>query len=286
MGEKVGVGAYTPTPTFSPYNSVIGPTNTSNGCSCYNDLVKPETVQYLIDLNRQFYQTFALQFSATRQRLQPGVQQVLQEIHLESNILDLGCGNGELVYRLRQRGHSGWYLGLDFNQELLDLARRKNSHDRTLFLQRDLTQSGWEANLPHGPFDLILAFAFLHHLPSRQLHRQVLKAVRQQLDPGGKFIHSEWQFLNSERLRARIQPWAAANLTENEVETGDYLLDWRHGGHGLRYIHHFSLDELAELADEVGFQITDSFNKDGQGGQLGLYQTWRVKNAEKRNNRV
>ena len=34
----------------------------------------------LINLNRTFYQTFAQQFSATRQRLQPGVLRVLDSI--------------------------------------------------------------------------------------------------------------------------------------------------------------------------------------------------------------
>ena len=258
-------------------------TATGNVCSCYNGRVKPEVIQQLIELNRQFYQTFALQFSATRQRLQPGVQQVLQSIDPQSEVLDLGCGNGELAYWLSRQGHTGGYLGLDFSPELLALARQKNSHEHARFLQRDLTKSGWREHLPGGPFDLVLAFAALHHLPSHQLHTQVLSAVREQLTPAGKFIHSEWQFLNSERLRARIQPWEAANLHENDVEPGDYLLDWRHGGQGLRYLHHFSQEELARLAEETGFEIVDSFYKDGQGGQLGLYQTWRVKSTEKRN---
>jgi hypothetical protein len=29
-------------------------------------------------------------------------------------------------------------------------------------------------------------------------------------------------------------------LSANDVDPGDYLLDWRSGGEGLRYIHHFS----------------------------------------------
>lgn len=242
--------------------------------------MKPEVVQQLIGLNRKFYQTFALQFSATRQRLQPGVQQVLQNLPAQSDILDLGCGNGELVLWLRERGLTGWYVGLDFSQEILALARQKNDHDHTLFMQRDLTQPGWEQGLPRRQFDRILAFSVLHHLPSRQLHQQVLQIVRGQLAPQGKFIHSEWQFLNSKKLRSRIQAWQAANLEDDDVEEGDYLLDWRHGGQGLRYVHHFNLKELAELAEATGFEIEASFNKDGQGGQLGLYQIWCVKFTE------
>ncbi|MBK5109528.1 MAG: hypothetical protein JJE12_15445, partial [Anaerolineales bacterium] len=46
----------------------------------------------LIDLNRTFYQTFAQEFSATRQRLQPGVMRVIELISPQDSILDLGCG--------------------------------------------------------------------------------------------------------------------------------------------------------------------------------------------------
>ncbi len=196
--------------------------------------------------------------------------------------LDLGCGNGELADWLRRQGHSGWYIGLDFSPELLNIARQKNNHASSVFFQRDLTDPGWEAGLPDRQFDLILALAVLHHLPSRKLHHQLLLTVRNLLDPHGVFIHSEWQFLNSERLRARIQPWHAAGLNEDDVEPGDYLLDWRHGGPALRYVHHFSPEELADLADEAGFQIEQQFLSDGEGGRLGLYQVWGVKSTQKR----
>jgi hypothetical protein len=94
------------------------------------------------------------------------------------------------------------------------------------------------------------------------------------LVPGGRLFHSEWQFLNSARLRARLQPWERIGLAEDEVEPGDYLMDWRHGGYGLRYVHHFSTPELADLAAETGFSVKETFLSDGAGGQLGLYQSW------------
>ncbi len=99
--------------------------------------------------------------------------------------------------------------------------------------------------------------------------------VRSLLSPQGRFIHSEWQFLNSPRLKARIQPWEAIGLSESDVDPGDYLLDWRQGGVGLRYVHHFSEAELAELAESTGFSITQSFLSDGENSRLGLYQVWR-----------
>jgi 2-polyprenyl-3-methyl-5-hydroxy-6-metoxy-1,4-benzoquinol methylase len=118
-------------------------------------------------------------------------------------------------------------------------------------------------------------FATLHHIPNNEIRLDILKTVKKLLKPNGKFILSNWQFLNSEKLKARIQPWDKVGINQSEVDDGDYLLDWRSGGEdGLRYAHHFSAEELLRLAEQAGMRVTDSFSSDGNGGNLGLYQIW------------
>ncbi len=78
-------------------------------------------------------------------------------------------------------------------------------------------------------FDVILSLAVLHHIPGHALRAQILSAVRRLLSPTGCFIHSEWQFLQSERMVRRLQPWEQAGLQNDQVEPGDYLIDWRGG---------------------------------------------------------
>ena len=233
------------------------------------------TLQHLLSLNHQFYQTFAAPFSATRQRLQPGVLRLLPAILPTARLLDLGCGNGELARQLHQRGFQGSYLGLDFSASLLAEASRDLPPEQFRFLQADLASPPW---LPAGepPFDLALAFAVLHHLPGAALRQQVLTEIHRLLLPAGRFIHSNWQFLNSPRLARRIQPWSAIGLPESALEPNDYLLDWRQGGPGLRYVHHFTELELSELAQSCSFTLLDSFLSDGEGGNLGLYQVWEI----------
>jgi len=114
----------------------------------------------------------------------------------------------------------------------------------------------------------------LHHLPGASLRSQVLRQARRLTLPSGELIHSEWTFLNSSRLRGRIQPWEVAGLSAADVDPGDYLLDWRGGGYGLRYVHHFSGPELDELAVHSGYRVRTSFLSDGEGGKLSLYQAW------------
>ena len=238
--------------------------------------MNPTTLSRLLELNRQFYQTFALQFSLTRQRLQPGVRRILEQIKPTEKLLDLGCGNGELARQLSRRGYTGFYTGLDFSPILLQQAAAglpSNFH----FFQADLSGPDWDASLQSEKYDAILAFAVLHHLPGTALRMQLLSKVRSLLLQGGRFVHSEWQFLNSPRLRTRVQPWEVIGLSESAVDPDDYLLDWRHGGQGLRYVHHFSETELERLAEAAGFKVIQSFLSDGENGRLGLYQVWQVK---------
>ena len=236
------------------------------------------TAARLIELNKDFYTRFGDSFSATRHRIQPGVRQVLEMLKGEENILDLGCGNGELARELAKRGHRGSYLGVDFSLPLLRDAESQPEGFSATFKQVDLTQlSAFSGQLlANGPWPLITAFAVLHHIPSAVLRLNILNTVHQLLKPSGLFIHSNWQFLNSKKLKARIQPWEATSVSESDVDAGDYLLDWRSGGAGLRYVHHFSEGELQELADATGFQVKDVFYSDGATENLGLYQVWKT----------
>ena len=232
----------------------------------------------LIAMNRDFYTRFGSSFSATRQRIQPGVQRILGMLKGDESILDLGCGNGELARVLAKRGHRGPYLGLDFSLPLLQDADSQPHGFPARFMEFDLTQlpEDSERLFVNSKWDLITAFAVLHHIPSERIRLNILRAAGGRLAEEGKFILSNWQFLNSDRLRKRIQNWSKAGLSEKDVDSGDYLLDWRSGGEGLRYVHSFSEIELSALAQATGFSIRDSFYSDGEGGNLSLYQIWEI----------
>jgi tRNA (uracil-5-)-methyltransferase TRM9 len=257
----------------------------------YNDRVDAATAERLIDLNRRFYEERGRDFSETRLRLQPGVKRILDSLRGDESILDLGCGNGQLARELSRRGHHGSYLGLDFSLPLLNEARRDPFSFAVRFEQADLTalrmdsrhalavreSSGTTVESSPGAegWRVITAFAVLHHIPSRERRLELLARVHHWLQPAGVFIHSNWQFLRSARLLARIQPWDAIGLTQRAVDINDYLLDWRRGGLGLRYVHQFEPTELAELARTCDFEVVRSFYSDGADRKSGLYQVWR-----------
>jgi tRNA (uracil-5-)-methyltransferase TRM9 len=235
------------------------------------------TAAYLIEINRDFYTRFGESFSATRQRIQPGVRRILGMLQGDEAILDLGCGNAELARELAKRGHRGSYLGVDFSLPLLRDAESQPEGFSASFKALDLTQLAVNARqlLLSGNWTVVTAFAVLHHIPSRELRLNILRVIHQLLMKDGMLIHSNWQFLNSEKLKARMQPWQSVNLSGSQVDEGDFLLDWRSGGKGLRYIHQFDEQELSELAETSNFRIVDTFYSDGEGGRLGLYQVWK-----------
>jgi tRNA (uracil-5-)-methyltransferase TRM9 len=232
----------------------------------------------LIEINRDFYTRFGGSFSATRHRIQPGVRRLIGMLNGEEALLDLGCGNGEVARELAKRGHRGLYLGLDFSPPLLQDAVPQPEGFSASFMQIDITQLlkySTELTVPGG-WSLITAFAVLHHIPSHEMRLNILRSIHGLLARNGKFILSNWQFLNSEKLRSRIQDWSRVGLSNEDVDPGDYLLDWRSGGEGLRYVHYFEQDELLALAEAAGFNIRDSFYSDGEGGNLSLYQIWET----------
>ncbi len=248
--------------------------------------MRDEVITRLLQLNSEFYQTFANHFSQTRERLQPGVLQALEDLPSQAWVLDLGCGNGEFALGWLNGDAPGRYIGIDSSPLLLEIAREKVQDPRVSFHVLDLADPAWsealetELTFPlRDRIDRVLSFAVLHHLPDAALRERLALQVHRLLDENGQWIHSNWNFLASDRLRARILPWETIDLTDDDVDEGDYLLDWRRGGYGLRYVHHFTPSELQALAEETGFSVLNTYYSDGEGGRLGLYQVWGKETA-------
>jgi tRNA (uracil-5-)-methyltransferase TRM9 len=255
-------------------------------------------MERLRKINYEFYTVHGRDFSSTRQRLQPGVRRLVGSLRGDESILDLGCGNGALPRELAKRGHRGAYLGIDFGEDLVWEAREKVSDLSARFVCADVlelreapvcepplgsgSRSGNSSTLNEAHealrstrWMIVAAFAALHHIPGRDQRQQLLRAIGRWMEPNGRLLLSNWQFVDHPRMQHRIRPWPTAGLEAGDLDTNDYLLDWRHGTVGLRYAHQFDEAELRDLAATSGFNVLETFYSDGADHRSGLYQAWQ-----------
>ena len=243
--------------------------------------MREDVIERLLHLNREFYQRHAASFAESRPNLQPGVQRILPQVAPEASVFEAGCGFGGVAAALHAAGHLGRYLGVDSSRELLLRARAWERPPRVTFEEVDLAAVSLWQQIP-GEMDWVLAFAILHHLPGEVIRQRVVQGMAACLKLGGRAAVSVWTFLNSPRLRQRLLAWQAVGLTADEVEPGDYLLDWRRGAHGIRYVHAFDPSDLQRLAESAGLTVVESFASDGEAGKLGWYQVWEKREAPAR----
>jgi len=233
-----------------------------------------ETSRKLLALNREFYASFARPFASSRPVSDPALVSILPYIPQRARVLDVGCGNGRLAVLLDRERPGAAYLGVDAAPELIELARHQVARLTAISAQfrvADITRPGWCDGFPGTPFECVVCLAVLHHIPGFDLRVRVLHEIAGLLEPGGCLILSTWQFLDSARMRRKIVDWSEASIAEKSLEPGDYLLDWKREGRGLRYCHLVDEVEMERLAAESGFYVRETFRAGGRERNLSLF---------------
>ena len=229
--------------------------------------MKDEIAKRLLKLNQAFYARFAAPFADSRSNPQPGFYRLLKYLPISCDrVLDVGCGNGRFGQFLKSEHLSFDYTGIDFTSELLLLAGEQVQGN---FYQRDISRPGFLEGI--GKFDLIVCLATMQHVPGRSNRIGLLREMKLHLAENGRIFLANWQFLDSRRQRRKICDWANANLSEADVEPGDYLLTWQRDGSGFRYVCAIDAEETAYLARAAGMRETIQFRSDGKEGYLNLY---------------
>lgn len=107
-----------------------------------------------------------------------GSKQILLDVILslsdraKPSILDLGCGNGQLLEFFKENGLACDYTGIDFSDALLAVARRQNPE--STFIQGDVNQL---PSLVAGRFDFVIYSHVIEILESPELSLLEAKKV-------------------------------------------------------------------------------------------------------------
>ena len=188
-------------------------------------------------------------------------------------ILDVGCGHGRFAALLQERGSCASYWGIDASAELVALAReRSDLIPGAQFARVDVIEDAQA--IPAGPFELIGAFAVIHHVPIEAQRAALLRALSARLAPGGTLAVAFWRTTADEDSAKRV-PWQSAEIDERELERGDRLLRFDTDPRVFRFAHFADEAELARLASAPGLPLAARFDSDGAGGIANAYLSWR-----------
>jgi SAM-dependent methyltransferase len=259
-----------------------------------------QTVRSLNAINRTFYSANAAEFDQSRSTPWPGWTRLLPRIRLirgeaataALRVLDVGCGNARFGAFLADRLPASrlppgeiHYCGIDSSPQLISRAsERALPFTDVEFRRMDFVETG--SDLPKGPFSLIGLFGILHHVPSHDRRRNLLRRLGERLAPGGILALTTWQFEAFARFQNRLTPWREYNRTAADpidtaqLEPGDHLLPWGDGGLAHRYCHFTSEGNTRKLLEDLSFEVIESYAADGREENLNRYFICHFSNTQ------
>jgi len=185
--------------------------------------------------------------------IRPRVQKAIElaELSHGMNILDIGCGRGEVVFHCAKSGCSA--TGIDFSQNVLDVAEQALTHadkevkERATFIRGDVNK----VDFVEKSFDRIFMLDLVEHLYDDQLEELYQTSRKLLKDDGLLVIHTlpnRWIYKTYSVARIFL-PWLDKD-PRNEYEK-------------KIHINEQSCVSVARLLQECGFnnsvRIEDGF---------------------------
>ncbi len=241
-----------------------------------------DTIQKIINLNKDFYDAVSEEFSSTRQSPWHGWNRVVDILNSTYSskpiikVVDLGCGNCRLLDFLLQRYAGQFdYIGIDSTEAFLESAKNKyKAIENAQFKVMDMFSNVESSEI--ATCDVLFAFGVTHHIPSSENRKVWFKSLAQVIDSGGMLVLSYWDFLkihNADDLQKSVKN-DRYQIAEAELQENDYFLGWNNNPNIYRYCHFFTIkekDEITKYLDKLGLSLIINYRDDGRTGDLNKY---------------
>ncbi len=190
---------------------------------------------------------------------------VLDNLHANSRLVDLGCGSGRLLQRHQSRG--GWGLGVDLAWPALRAAKNQlgTRGQAARLIRANLVDLSCLSGA--GLDAAACLFSTLGMIRGRANRLDFLSSVRKLLKPGGLLFlhaHARWWHLGTPAGRN----WLVRDLGARWTGIG-HVGEFRASGapdHVPRLVH-FSRWELLALVQAAGFHAKEILRVEGENHQ-------------------
>jgi ubiquinone/menaquinone biosynthesis C-methylase UbiE len=195
-----------------------------------------------------FYDTIADEFDKTRVRLWPCVISFLDEFQSNTEILDIGCGNGKYMnYRDDIN-----IKGIDISTNLIEICKKKGFD----VIKAPMTDIPFTDN----KFDGIICIASYHHLNNDDDRKKTLDEIYRILKPGGIAFIEVWGVIQTSSINKN-----AENFTKNAN-----LVKWTSVKTGQIFYRYYNIYSEGELDNEIK-KLKPEFNIIDSGYEKGNY---------------
>ncbi|MDM5298816.1 class I SAM-dependent methyltransferase [Bacillus pumilus] len=183
------------------------------------------------------------------------VQWIKQFIEPNTNIIDVGCGTGEISLRLAEHGHT--VTGVDLSEEMLALAQQKAQaqHQSIQFLHQDMRElEGFDEVFKAA----VICCDSLNYLKNENDVKKTFKNMFQLLEAGGVLLFD----VHTPYKMERVFPGSTYADQDEEIS---YIWQSEQGDDLYSVIHELSFfvkdGDMYQRYDETHEQRTFTFDE-------------------------